>query len=192
MTLGPDGKARIIHKPGERHCPDCTQEWIEPQEKHKKRLYAWAAVGYNFISDLIFYEVPASTNERISQQIYRDRILEGQVKRWLEAGHSFILEEDGDSGYSYKRCRAWKQAHGLRYQFNTQGSPDLSPIENAWRIPKQHIQQQTDWDVEDLKALAIEAWQELQAHPERVNGWVDSMPQRMKDVVELEGRITGW
>jgi len=35
----------------------------------------------------------------MSLQIYRDKILEGVVKLWLEAGDRFVLEEDGDSGH---------------------------------------------------------------------------------------------
>lgn len=32
----PQGKLRIIRKPGEQYCPDCIQEDKEPNEKDKK------------------------------------------------------------------------------------------------------------------------------------------------------------
>lgn len=63
---GPQRRLRIIRKPGERTCQDCIQEQHEPEEKDKKqkRYHCWAAVGWNFKSKLIFYEVPAIRMER--------------------------------------------------------------------------------------------------------------------------------
>ena len=53
--LGPEKKLRIIRRPGERLCYDCIQECGEPPEyiKDRKRLHAWAAVGWNFKTPLI-------------------------------------------------------------------------------------------------------------------------------------------
>jgi len=67
------------------------------------RYYVWAAVGYNFKSKLRFYEVPTNINGKMSMQIYRDEILEGVVRPWLDAGQHFVLEEDGDSGHGTGR-----------------------------------------------------------------------------------------
>lgn len=49
---GPQGKLRIIRKPGEGHCPDCIQEDKEPEKKgKKKRQHCWPSVGHDFKSD---------------------------------------------------------------------------------------------------------------------------------------------
>jgi hypothetical protein len=193
FSLGPEGKARIIRKPGERACPDCVQETVEPQSRDKKRLHAWAAIGYDFKSDLVFYEVPGNSNGKLTQEAYRDQILEPHVKPWIEAGHQFVLEEDGDSGHGPGKgqnpVRVWKQDNGLKSYFNTPGSTDLSPIENAWKVPKQHIRRHAVWDDQELRSLAIEAWKSLSQ--DTINRWIDSMPQRMEDVVAMEGRMTG-
>jgi hypothetical protein len=37
-----------------------------------KRVHAWAAVGHNFKSDLIFYEISSNTNGKITQRGYID------------------------------------------------------------------------------------------------------------------------
>ena len=93
-------KLRIIQKPVERICEDCIQEQDEPEEKDKKQkwYHCWAVVGWNYNSELVFYEVPGNTNGEMSQRVYVDFILEPAVKPWLEAGEDFVLEEDGDSG----------------------------------------------------------------------------------------------
>ncbi|KAK4100945.1 hypothetical protein N658DRAFT_74700 [Parathielavia hyrcaniae] len=143
FSLGPEGRIMIIRKSGERHCPDCIQETRAPEPKHLKRLHAWAAIGWNFKSDLHFYEVPGNSNGKMSMQIYRDDILEKAVSPWLARGDQFVLEEDGDSRHGTGKnniVRDWKQQHGLKYFCNTPGSPDLSPIENGWNVVKQDNQ----------------------------------------------------
>ncbi|KAK3950962.1 hypothetical protein QBC32DRAFT_371544 [Pseudoneurospora amorphoporcata] len=97
--FGPQGKLWVIRRPWERHCPDCIIEKEEPAEKDKKRLHCWAAVGYNFKSDLIWYNVPGNNNGKMSLQIYRDKILEPVVGHWLRKGEDFIVEEDNSSGH---------------------------------------------------------------------------------------------
>ena len=97
------GKTYIIRKPGERYCPDCIYHREKEPEGERMRLYAWGAIGWNFKSELHFYEVPSNSNGKMSLQIYRDEILEKVVRPWLEAGEEFVLEEDGDSGYGTGR-----------------------------------------------------------------------------------------
>jgi hypothetical protein len=51
--FGPQYILRIIRKPGERHCADYIQHADEPLESDRKRQHCWAAVGYNFKSEII-------------------------------------------------------------------------------------------------------------------------------------------
>jgi hypothetical protein len=91
-------------------------------------------VGYDFKSELVEYSIPSNRNGRMSQQVYRDQILEKHVKKWLEEGHNFALEEDGYSGHGsrgHNIVKAWKQENGLKHYFNCAGSPDWVPIEKA-------------------------------------------------------------
>lgn len=63
---------RIIRRPGERYCKDCTQEKMEPEEKNLKRWHCWAFIGWNMKSDLIFYMVKGNSNGKMSQEMYID------------------------------------------------------------------------------------------------------------------------
>lgn len=132
----------------------------------------------------------------MSLQVYRDVVLDGEVKQWLavETPDGFIIEEDNDSGYGTGKkkniVRDWKEAYGLRCFFNVPRSPDLSLIENAWRAPKEEIAKCNTWDEYDLKAKAEEGWAKLT--PETINKWCDLLPQRYLDVIANEGRMTGW
>lgn len=70
---------------------------------------------------------------------YLNTVLQGPVRRWIDEGRDFILEEDQDTGHGTSdnnACRAWKEANGLNYFFNASRSPDLSPVENVIKSPQ--------------------------------------------------------
>jgi len=124
-----EGRVWIKRPLGERNCPEHIHHPREPRDKDRKRFHCWAAVGWNFKSDIYFYNVPTNTNGKMTQAVYIDQILEKAVKPWLEAGHDFVLEEDGDSGHGpgpKNPVQAWKEKHGLKHYFNVSGSPRLS------------------------------------------------------------------
>jgi len=191
--FGPEGKTYIIRRPWERSCPECVVEKREPPAKDIKRVHAWAAVGYEFKSPLVWYEVPGNTNGKMSLRVYRDQILKPVVGQWLRDGHSFVLEEDNDSGHGTGQAnivRTWKKQHGLDYFFNCSQSPDIPPIEKAWQAPKEAVRTCDVWSDEWLKELAEEGWAGLTQ--EKINSWVDQIPQILQDIVINEGRMSGY
>lgn len=142
---GDEGRAWVARKPSTRNLPSNLQERKKPAEKDLKKLHAWNSIGYNFKGPLIFYNVPSNTNGKMTQQVYRNVILEGYVKKLLWEDRYFILEEDGDSGHGPSKSnpvREWKGKNGLRFFFNCPRSPDLSLIENAWGHVEEVIKQQ--------------------------------------------------
>ena len=119
--------------------------------------------------------------------------MEQIVKPWVIADQRFILEEDGDSGHgpSGKNIvRTWKQQHGVQHYFNCANSPDLAPIENCWQAPKQTLKKYPHWDDSTTRELIREGWEALPQ--KKVNEWMDSMPQRLRDVIECDGQLTGY
>jgi hypothetical protein len=193
--FGPQGSIYITRKPGERYCGDCIQQRDErtSEEKLIKRLHAWAAVGWDFKSSLTFYDISSNTNGKMTQKDYISQILEPVVKPWLDAGHAFILEEDGDSGHGPSKnniARTWKQVHNLKHYFNCHSSPDLAPIENYWQPPKQYVRKFPHWNEQDTRELALEGWDKISQS--FINKMVERMPQRLQDCIDMEGQMTGW
>ena len=191
---GPEGQLRIIRKPGTRYRWDCIQHRDAPPEKDRKRKHCWAAVGYNFKSDIYFYDVPSNSNGKMTHQVYIDAILDPVVKPWLERGDDFVLEEDGDSGHGTGKRRnavkKWKLDHDLEHYFNCSSSPDLAPIENCWQPAKQHVRKFPHWDDASLEQLIREGW--ARVSQEFINERVLSMPKRLKEVKDAKGAMTGY
>jgi hypothetical protein len=72
---------------------------------------------------------------------------------------------------------------------NCAGSPDITPVENSFQVPKEHIRKFTHNDIEGLRELAMEGWAKLKQ--ETINKWVDEMPQRLQDIIDSKGKMTG-
>ncbi len=116
FEYGPQGKLRIIRKPGQRYCMNCIQEVNPLKDKDLKRQHCWAAVGHNFKSDIHFYDVPGNINGKLTLKLYLEQILKPIVKPWIENHSRFVLEENGDSGHGTgpkNIVRTWKQENKL-------------------------------------------------------------------------------
>ena len=170
------------------------QEGKETPESVQKRYHCWAKVGWNYKSDLYFYEVPGNNNGKMSQRVYIDSILEPVIKPCLEVGEQFVLEEDGDSGHGSANnnniVRKWKEEHGLKYYFNADKSPDLSVIENCWQPVKQWLSKSDHWDDNSTIEAIQTDWRD-HVSQEFINSLVLSMPQRLEDVLDGDGRMKG-
>ena len=78
---GPEGKIHVISEKGTRYGPrNLHYRERRPEKDDIKRLHAWAAVGYNFISPLIFYDT-GNNDGKMSQKAYIEQILEPFVGR---------------------------------------------------------------------------------------------------------------
>ncbi|UNI17054.1 hypothetical protein JDV02_003434 [Purpureocillium takamizusanense] len=216
--FGLDGRVRLLPRPGERlHCPGCEagddaglgSEAGWPRDIRK--VHAWAAAGYGFKSKLVFYEDSTSPNcaGTPSMADYHYKILDKEVRSWLAADPAFVLYEDVEAfahgGLSKQNAvQSWKESAGLRHVFGCGDAPDLNPLETLWPARKQwqfgevtkgdgggeEDGKGQDWEDETLRGMARRAWDGVEQ--ERVNIWVDFMVQRLRQVVESEGRLVPW
>jgi hypothetical protein len=201
---GPEGRKLIIRPRGSawRGHPDCihrkeTKSKDNPDDS--KRLHFWAAVGYNFKSPLVPYQVPSNQNGKMTHQVYIESILEPIVSQWCLEDGLWCLEEDNDSGHGLRSkdnpVEKWKQAHGMskspsarfRYYPNCPQSPDFAIIEDVWQYPKQYVRKRPHWTDELVSELALEAWAEIPQ--DWINRLVDSMPRRLQDCIDAKGQL---
>jgi transposase len=68
-------------------------------------------------------------------------------------------------------------------------SPDLNPIENAWRVMKSRLKQSTLSNIEDLKKEIIRVWIS-EMSPEYFKKLSYSMPKRLENVIRAKGHMT--
>lgn len=186
---GAEGRLYIIRKPGERYCSECIIEEAQPEEKDKKRYHAWGCIGYNYKSELILYSINSNTNGKMNQDIYI-QMLSRVIIPDQQGNPHLILKEDGDSAHFGKKVTKFKEQYGLRTYRNCRKSLDLAPIENVWQPVKGNYRKEPHWDDETCKQRIYEAWNELSQ--ETINAWIESMPDRLEQVLDREGRMTSY
>lgn len=203
---GPQGKIHIIRKLGTRTCGDCLQHNRAPPtelDKKEKKYHAWAMIGWNYKSPLVWYEVPSNENGKMTQEVYTTQILPhvinamqlpacGDPQQGTDRvdGSELVLEEDGDTGHTGSKAARFKRDHHINSYINAPHSPDLSPIENAWRKPKGALRAVSHFTEGAVKIEVEQAWMELDQGS--INRWVMELPERLKEVIKLEGRMTGY
>lgn len=138
--FGPEGQLSIIRKRGNamRGRFDNIQHVMKPTDTQAiGKVHAWAAVGWNFKTPLIYYEVQ-DKDGAITHKAYIEQILDIEVIKWVNRDDQFVLEEDGASGHGGgPRARKnnpaaeWKKRHNIDAYFNCHDSPDLSIIETC-------------------------------------------------------------
>jgi hypothetical protein len=154
----------------------------------------WAAIGYNFKSELYFVSMDGQGKE-FTQKKYEEQILRGPLKGIFEERHSqgFFCVEDGSKVHGLKDTKRNKglcNATRIECHINTLidwpgNSPDLNPIENVWRILKQRLRNRNPhggWSLEQLKDALVDIWNN-EITVEDFNKFIDSMPQRIRKVI---------
>lgn len=69
---GSQDKLHIIQKSEQHYCNNCLQKCDMSADKNLKQKHCWAAVSYNFKSDIHFYDVSENSNEKMSMIMYHD------------------------------------------------------------------------------------------------------------------------
>lgn len=109
------------------------------------------------------------------------------------AGEAIILEEDNDRGHGSEGSGTnyIKEARkAIDAYFNVANSPDLSPIENVWRVLKQRLKQRRYKNLADLKDAMIQEWDKISQ--KLINRYIDSMPRRIFNMMCNSGQMTQW
>ena len=69
-------------------------------------------------------------------------------------------------------------------------SPDLNPIENLWSIFDQRVGERTMLTDNELWEILEKTWDEISKDAKLLRSLIDSMPHRIKAVIESEGGPT--
>lgn len=202
LSPPPQRTLRILRRHGERYCSECFPGDREPArqnpEKDEVHLHAWAMVGWNYKSRLIWYTTTKTNNDgKMSQQTYIDTVYEPVVKPLLQAGEDFIVEEDRDAVYGIEGnknnpLRQWRDANRLGAYMNPAKSPDLTVIEDCLQSLRQKLTNMGigSWDKDMLMTRANSFWDNELSYS-FINRQIGSMEARIHEVVETDGQLVG-
>ena len=102
---------------------------------------------------------------------------------------NFELMEDGAPAHRAATTKQWHTQHGVKLFGGWPGnSPDLNPIESLWSQMKQLQSKERATSAAGLKKIASKVWGKIT--PSYLKSLYESMPRRMKAVVDAQGGHT--
>ncbi|MBN3278876.1 TCB1 transposase, partial [Polyodon spathula] len=120
--------------------------------------------------------------QRILQENVRPSVRELKLKR------SCVTQQDNDPKHTSKSTSEWLKNKKFKVLGLPTQSPDLNPIENLWNVIKRKMDGHKPSNKAELLEFLRQEWHKVTQHQcERL---VESMPRRMKAVLENQGYST--
>lgn len=120
--------------------------------KFPKKVLVWGALSLRGALPLVF------CTGNVNSEKYCE-ILESVKEEADELyPEGWVLQQDNARPHTSCYTKRWMQNNNITTLNWPPASPDLSPIENIWRLMKREVECQQPRDTEELKSAIIEAW----------------------------------
>jgi transposase len=160
---------------------------IREAVKNSPYVMVWAGIGSKGKTRLIKIDQGVRLNAAGYQELLSKSLptIDGM---WPKRDR-WILMQDGAPCHRAKSTMEYLKSKGVRVlQPWPANSPDLNPIENMWHILKDNVYRHDFTTVEELWTVLKQEWAKISMT--RVRHLIDSMPRRLKAVVESNGGHT--
>ncbi|KAJ1310446.1 hypothetical protein OPQ81_007179 [Rhizoctonia solani] len=152
-------------------------------------LMYWGCMGYDGTG--FGCRLDGNMNQELYLAILEEEMQWSLEHLGLDAGE-VIYQHDNASAHKAKACVNWLNNHGIKVMDWPPYSPDLNPIENLWAEIKRRL------GTYEFPPQSIhELWERVQAEwdgikPKYCRKLVESMPRRMKQVLDRKGGPTDY
>ncbi len=143
--------------------------------KSKSQGLSWYGVVSVPLAKLTCTSVMAPLMLKSNIEILEHNMLPS--RRHLFQGRPCIFQQDNAKPHSAHITKSWLRRKRVRVLDWPACSPDLSPIENVWRILKRKMRQRRPRTVAHLKTCLQEEWDKIT--PETLHHLVSSVPKRL-------------
>ncbi len=169
--FGRNGR-RVLRTKEEKDHPDCYQQQVQKPGS----VMVWGCVSALGKGNLHFCDGTINAEKYI--EILEHNMLPS--RRHLFQGRPCIFQQDNAKPHSAHITKSWLRRKRVRVLDWPACSPDLSPIENVWRILKRKMRQRRPRTVAHLKTCLQEEWDKIT--PETLHHLVSSVPKRLLSV----------
>lgn len=186
MIFGSDGRKYCWKKPGE----PLTDRHVVPTVKFGGGcIMVWGCFSSFGVGNIV--RIYGNMNGELYRQILDDDLL-GTIS-WNEVDtNDIIFQQDNDPKHTANLTWQWFEDNDINVLEWPPQSPDLNPIEHLWNEIDRRLRQSfTGIHTQDQLWDAIQTiWAEMDI--EFLNKLIESMPERINDVILARGGYTRW
>lgn len=152
----------------------------------------WGWISGNTIGELV--DIPARMNSTEYIRIMEEVLLPSVRAVYpVEDVPIIRLVQDNSGVHTSHETRTWFQNHPEIHVINWPArSPDLNLIENVWAQMVQRWEPRRERTVAPLVDNAKEVWVELRSQPDFLVNLIDSIPNRLNQVIDRAGYWTDY
>ncbi len=172
----------VLRTKEEKGHPDCYQQQVQKPGS----VMVWGCVSALGKGNLHFCDGTINAEKYI--EILEHNMLPS--RRHLSRDVHAYFNKTMQKPHSAHITKSWLRRKRVRVLDLPACSPDLSPIENVWRILKRKMRQRRPRTVAHLKTCLQEEWDKIT--PETLHHLGSSVPKRLLSVVKRNGNITKW
>jgi transposase len=169
-------------KGSDRFDPKFTRKRV----KHPQKVMAWACFSWKGRGGLDFLK----NGEMMNGVRYR-QVLEDKLERFMGLHGTTHFLQDGAPCHRSKIVSEWfKERPHIQLIKWPGNSPDLNPIENAWAWMKMQLKETHPTNLEELKVEIKKLWVLRMDDSQYLKKLVESMPDRIQEVIARDGNAT--
>ncbi len=172
---------RVIRTKEDKDNPSCYQRSVQKPAS----LMVWGCMSACGMGSLHIWKGTINAERYI--QVLEQHMLPS--RRRLFQGRPCIFQHDNARPHTASITTSWLRRRRIRVLKWPACSPDLSPIENIWRIIKRKMQQRPK-TAEQLEACIRQEWDNISIP--KLEQLVSSVPRRLQTVIKRRGDVTQW
>ncbi len=172
----------VIRTKEDKDNPSCYQRSVQKPAS----LMVWGCMSACGMGSLHIWKGTINAERYI--QVLEQHMLPS--RRRLFQGRPCIFQHDNARPHTASITTSWLHRRRIRVLKWPACSPDLSPIENIWRIIKRKMRQRRPKTVEQLEACIRQEWDNIPIP--KLEQLVSSVPRRLQTVIKRRGDATQW
>ncbi len=172
----------VIQTKEDKDNPSCYQRSVQKPAS----LMVWGCMSACGMGSLHIWKGTINAERYI--QVLEQHMLPS--RRRLFQGRPCIFQHDNARPHTASITTSWLRRRRIRVLKWPACSPDLSPIENIWRIIKRKMRQRRPKTVEQLEACIRQEWDNIPIP--KLEQLVSSVPRRLQTVIKRRGDATQW
>jgi transposase len=167
-----------------------TSRQIQPTVKHGGgNIMVWGCFTAHGIGYLC--RIVDGLDAELYQQILADELMQTLAFYHLDKA-DVVFQHDNDPKHTAKSTKVWLEANNIQVLSWPAQSPDLNPIEHLWDEAQRRLRERSSraTRVEGLWDALQDVWESIPV--EECIKLIETMPQRIQDVLNAQGGHTRW